>query len=215
MLCIMWQSCSTQFIIYSFMQEFLVQVQEVVLNRAFLAHKKWSYSVTQQLYIFIIKKKNTSLNIMNHLTLTHFNYTLVHTFSKKGDKKCVFVIKSVLHPHSSSVPDMECCELHPLVERLHSGSAGHHRAAHPGGLGAGGLPAHRHRRHCGKESSRQLPGAVPHSKHRPADPYAAVVQTHGRTHGHRRLPAFQVRRLDVWGRVLQSKGEFKTTSPYS
>lgn len=66
-------------------------------------------------------------------------------------------------PNSSSVPHMERCELHTLVERLHPGSASHHRVPLAGCLGAGGLPTDCHRWHRGKEPRRQLPGALSHS----------------------------------------------------
>ena len=96
------------------------------------------------------------------------------------------------HP-SPPLPDVECGELSPLVERLHSGSARLHRAAAAGRLGAGGLPSHRDRRHRGEEPGRKLPGALPHAQHPPADPQTALVQAPSRAHGHRGLPALQVR----------------------
>lgn len=97
-----------------------------------------------------------------------------------------------LAPPSAALPDVERGQLHPLVERLHAGPAGHHRAPATGRLGAGGLPPHRHRRHRWKEPGWQFPGALSHPQHRPADPPSAMVQAHGRAHGHRRLPTIQV-----------------------
>lgn len=116
----------------------------------------------------------------------------------------------VLHSHSSSVRDVECSELNPLVERLHPGPAGHHRAPPAGCLGTGGIPPHRHRWDCGKEPSWQLPGSLPHPQHPPADPYAALVQTRSCTHGHRRLPAIQVSCLQVWKRIALITGKYNS-----
>lgn len=104
----------------------------------------------------------------------------------------VTCVSLVLRSHSPSVPHVERGELGPLVERLHSGSPSHHCVPAARGLGAGGLPPHRHWRHRWEEPSRQLPSALPHSKHPSADPCTALVQAGRCPHGHRRLPAFQV-----------------------
>lgn len=131
------------------------------------------------------------------------NIICSNTYLSVKRHKAYFVLKffkcfqasskiSFFSPHSTPLPDMERGELRPLVQRLHSGSARHHCAPPTGHMDPRGLPAHSHWRHCGKKPGRALSGSVPNSQHRPTNPATALVQAHGRAHGHWRLPAIQV-----------------------